>query len=51
MKRTDSITIRCTPELKAKLQEIAKEKKWTLSQTVALILEAYCKDEGRTMKL
>lgn len=51
MKRTDSITIRCTPELKAQLQKIADERKWTLSQTVALILEAYCKDEGRIIKL
>lgn len=51
MKKTDSITVRVTPELKYELQKIAEDKKWTLSQTVALILEAYCKDQGRVIKL
>lgn len=51
MKKTEFLGIRCSPELKAALQKIADEHKWTLSQTAALILEAYVKDEGRIIKL
>lgn len=47
MKKTEQIGVRLSPELKEKLQKIADEKHWTLSQTVNLILEAYCKDERR----
>lgn len=51
MKKTDSITIRCTPELKQELQKIADEKKWTLSQTAVLILEAYINSKDKVIRL
>lgn len=51
MKKSETIAVRMTPELKEKLQELADSKHWTLSQTVNLILEAYIKDEGRVIKL
>lgn len=41
MKRTEYVTVMLTKELKDKIQEIAKEKMWTISQTVYVILTDY----------
>lgn len=41
MKRTEYLTVMITKDLKEKIQEIAKEKMWTLSQTVYVILTDY----------
>ena len=49
--KTENITIRVTQELKEQLQEIADGKKRTLSQTVALILEAYCEDSSKAIEI
>lgn len=41
MKRTEYVTVMLTKELKEKIQNIAKEKIWTISQTVYVILTDY----------
>lgn len=41
MKRSEYITVMLPLELKQKIQKIAEEKKWTLSQTVFIILNEY----------
>lgn len=45
MKKTEQLNIRITPELKEKIQAIASEHRWTLSQTAAIILEQFCNSE------
>lgn len=45
MKKSEYITFRITEDLKVQIQNKATEKRWTLSQTVAIILEEYCKSE------
>lgn len=50
-KKSEFITIRTNPETKEILQEMANEKRWTLSQTAAIILETYCKDRERIQKI
>lgn len=50
-KKTETVSATITPETKEKLKKLAEEKHWTTSQLINLILEAYCKDEGRTIKL
>lgn len=46
MKKSESITIRVSEEMKKELQKKAQEKRWTLSQTVAIICEEYLKNKG-----
>ena len=41
MKRDGFITVRLPEEMKLKIQEIAQEKMWTLSQTIYVILCDY----------
>ena len=43
-KRTEYITVMLPVELKQKIQNIAQEKMWTLSQTVYVILSDYFAD-------
>lgn len=45
MKRTEYITVMLPKEMKEKIQKIAEEKMWTLSQTVYVILLDYFADE------
>lgn len=45
-KRTEYITVMLPVELKQKIQMIAREKMWTLSQTVYVILCDYFADEA-----
>lgn len=45
MKKTQNITIKTTEEVKRKLEEIANEKEWTLSQLCHKILFQYCQNE------
>lgn len=47
MKKTEIINATVTLETKAKLQEIAKRKEWTLSHTINRILEDYQKDDKK----
>ena len=51
MKKTEIINAAVTPETKAKLQEIAKRKEWTLSYTINRILEDYQEDTKDTLAL
>lgn len=44
MKRTEYVTVMLPLEMKKKIQEIAREKMWTLSQTVYVILCDYFAD-------
>ena len=41
MTKKEYITIRCTKEIKEKLQKMADEKEWTLSHTAEKILKEY----------
>lgn len=45
MKKSEYITFRLDEELKVQIQLKAQEKRWTISQTVAVMLEEYCKLE------
>lgn len=44
MKRDGFITVRLPEEMKQKIQKIAQEKMWTLSQTIYVILCDYFGD-------
>lgn len=45
MKKSEYITFRLDEDLKVQIQLKAQEKRWTISQTVAVMLEEYCKLE------
>ena len=45
MKRNEFITVRLPEEMKNKIQKIAQEKMWTLSQTIYVILCDYFAEE------
>jgi len=46
--KTVSIGVRVSPEIKNALLALAKERRWTLSQTAALMIEAGLKAERDT---
>jgi hypothetical protein len=46
--KTVAIGVRVTPEIKDALLALAKERRWTLSQTAALMIEAGLKAERDT---
>lgn len=47
-KRLAVISIRIGDSTKNELQRIADEHRWTLSQTAAIILEAYIQDQAKS---
>ena len=40
-KKTATVTIAVTPEFKAEIQAVAKSKRWSVSQTVGVVLEEF----------
>jgi hypothetical protein len=40
-KKTTTISIAVTPEMKAEIQAVAKLKRWSVSQTIGVVLEEY----------
>jgi hypothetical protein len=40
-KKSTTITIAVTPELKKEIQAVAKSKRWSVSSTLGLFLEEY----------
>ena len=42
-KRTESLTVKTTKEIKKEIDLIARSKRWTLSQTIEEILKEYFK--------
>lgn len=45
-KRNEYVTVMLTTEMKIKIQEIAKENMWTISQTVYVMLRDYFSSMG-----
>lgn len=45
-KRTEYVTVMLTSDMKIKIQEIAKENMWTISQTVYVMLRDYFASMG-----
>ena len=45
MKKSDFITLRTDKETKDKIQKIATEKKWTVSQTCEVLIKDQLKDK------
>lgn len=50
-KKTDTISIRVTPEVRTELQQIATSKRWSVSQTAALIISETLKKESLRERL
>lgn len=48
MKKTEVITIRTTPENKQKIENIAKEKEWSISKTIEKLITQELKRAGGT---
>lgn len=40
-KKTTTVSIAITPEMKAEIQAVAKLKRWSVSQTIGVVLEEY----------
>lgn len=40
-KKTTTISIAVTPEMKAEIQAVAKFKRWSVSQTIGVVLEEF----------
>lgn len=40
-KKTATITIAITPEFKEEIRAVAKTKRWSVSQTLGILIEAY----------
>lgn len=45
-KRNEYVTVMLTSDMKIKIQEIAKENMWTISQTVYVMLRDYFASMG-----
>lgn len=50
-KRTEVITYRTTPTIKAQLEKEAEEHGWSVSRLTERIIEEYTKNECRIIKL
>lgn len=50
-KKTVVITYRTTDQVKEKLQQIADEKGWSISQLTERIINEYTKDQGRIIHI
>lgn len=48
MKKTEVITIRTTPKNKQKIENIAKEKEWSISKTIEKLITQELKRAGGT---
>lgn len=46
MKKDTNITVCLTEDMKRKLQELSKKKKWTISSTVYNIIEEYLEKQN-----
>lgn len=45
-KRNEYVTVMLTTDMKIKIQEVAKENRWTISQTVYVMLRDYFASMG-----
>lgn len=50
MKKTNIVGVAITDELKKKIEELATEKRWTVSSTIFYIIEDYFKKREKNEK-